>query len=203
MRQASIAAMKGSWDAQRTTVAVMILCAGFIALSFFRSGSRGGTCALLPFEPKRLSLASLGDWQLVDLEGRSHPVTTGPDEVKLVSIWATWCVNCRSEMPELNALKRTFGPRGLSVETINLDQASPEKLTALAQSLGIEVPVLRPTDETRETLMATVRAVPTTLVLGPDSTILATIEGALDPAQIEALVAPYLTPSVEETAPRG
>jgi len=195
--------MKGSWDAQRTTVAVMILCAGFIALSFFRTGSRGGTCALLPFEPKRLAVASLGDWQLVDLNGQPRSVGTGPEEVKLVSIWATWCVNCRREMPQLNALQSSLGPRGLVVETVNLDEASPEKLASLAQSLGMEIPVLRPAEATRDALMSTVRAVPTTLVLGPNSELLATIEGKLDPARIEALVAPYLTPSVAETAPRG
>ncbi|HSF06064.1 MAG TPA: TlpA disulfide reductase family protein [Methylomirabilota bacterium] len=36
-----------------------------------------------------------------------------------MAAWATWCVDCRQEMPALEALHRRFGTRGLAVVGIN------------------------------------------------------------------------------------
>ena len=43
--------------------------------------------------------------RLEDLRGR----------VVLLNFWATWCVPCRSEMPEFNQMQRELGSRGLSI----------------------------------------------------------------------------------------
>lgn len=49
---------------------------------------------------------------------RGHPV--------LINFWATWCVACREEAPELEAALRTFGPRGLVI--LGVDDFSYDKL---------------------------------------------------------------------------
>jgi thiol-disulfide isomerase/thioredoxin len=45
----------------------------------------------------------------------------------LLNFWATWCLPCLGEMPELAALQERFGNEGLAVVGVNID--TPELLT--------------------------------------------------------------------------
>jgi thiol-disulfide isomerase/thioredoxin len=40
----------------------------------------------------------------------------------LVNFWATWCEPCRDEYPMMVQLSKTYGPQGLSVVAISLDE---------------------------------------------------------------------------------
>jgi thiol-disulfide isomerase/thioredoxin len=181
---------------ERGTIALALLCAGFIALSFSRQGG-SGQCALLPYNPvpSPRSQAALVDWELPDLEGRQHSAATGPEEVKVVSFWASWCVNCRREKPVLEALQETYGERGLQVLAISLDDGPPERVRAAAVRQEANFPILIPGSEARERLLGAVRAVPTTLVFGPGQRLLAQREGAFDEATLRALIEPHLRPA--------
>ena len=39
----------------------------------------------------------------------------------LINIWATWCVPCAAEMPELEQLKTKFAARGIDLIGLNVD----------------------------------------------------------------------------------
>ncbi|WP_088183395.1 TlpA family protein disulfide reductase [Sphingobium sp. Z007] len=39
----------------------------------------------------------------------------------LVNLWATWCAPCIAEMPTLDRIAATYGPKGLAVLTISQD----------------------------------------------------------------------------------
>jgi thiol-disulfide isomerase/thioredoxin len=55
-------------------------------------------------------------------------------KVVLVSFWATWCVPCRKEMPELVKLEEKLRARGLDVVTISADL--PEREAAALKVFG-------------------------------------------------------------------
>jgi thiol-disulfide isomerase/thioredoxin len=48
------------------------------------------------------------EFQLSDFKG----------QYVLLNFWATWCVPCRKEMPDLNGLSKTFSGKGLQVVTV-------------------------------------------------------------------------------------
>lgn len=39
----------------------------------------------------------------------------------LLDFWATWCKPCVASLPEVDALSRTYGPRGLTVVGVSID----------------------------------------------------------------------------------
>jgi thiol-disulfide isomerase/thioredoxin len=58
----------------------------------------------------------------------------------LINFWATWCAPCRQEMPMLMDLQNEFGPSGLQVIGIALDDV--QNVRDFVYRYGISYPVL-------------------------------------------------------------
>lgn len=81
---------------------------------------------------------------LTDAGGRGVDLREFRGRVVLVNLWAAWCGPCRAEIPRLNRLEADFGPAGLTVLGINVENPSPVELGRLARGLGISYTVARP-----------------------------------------------------------
>jgi thiol-disulfide isomerase/thioredoxin len=76
-----------------------------------------------------------------DLSGRT--VDLGPQmraagstpRASLVVFWGTWCAPCLREIPVLNELKRFYGPRGLEVIGVGLEQEG-ETMARLSEAVA-------------------------------------------------------------------
>ncbi|MBX9856318.1 MAG: redoxin domain-containing protein [Gemmatimonadaceae bacterium] len=51
-----------------------------------------------------------------------------PGAVTLVNVWATWCTSCREEMADLDSLHQRYGPKGLRVLGVSVDQGNTDKV---------------------------------------------------------------------------
>jgi thiol-disulfide isomerase/thioredoxin len=61
--------------------------------------------------------------------------------VVLVNVWATWCIPCREEMPDLLRLRRTYAERGLRLVLVSGDFAGDtEQATAFLGEQGVDFP---------------------------------------------------------------
>jgi thiol-disulfide isomerase/thioredoxin len=60
----------------------------------------------------------------VDANGLAQRIARQRGHVVLVNFWATWCVPCREEFPDLSRLQRKYGPRGLQVLGVSTDLVS-------------------------------------------------------------------------------
>ena len=63
-----------------------------------------------------------GDPQLVDLAGYKDMVSRYHGKGLLVTFWATWCQPCRDEYPMIVGLSKEYGPQGLAVVGVSLDE---------------------------------------------------------------------------------
>lgn len=80
---------------------------------------------------------------LPDLDGRRVALADYRGRPAIVNFWATWCVPCRKEMPDLEAAARRYREQGLVVLAINV-QEEPERVRAFLDELQLRelVPLL-------------------------------------------------------------
>jgi len=82
------------------------------------------------------------DWSLHDQAGK----------VVVVNYFATWCGPCMEELPDLIAVAKEFGPRGVVVVAVSLDQDNEREkdtpretvLRAFAKDKALPFPILVP-----------------------------------------------------------
>ena len=63
--------------------------------------------------------------------------------VTLVNIWATWCVPCRVEMPAMQRLYDSLGPRGFRIAAVSIDQEGPDVVRDFASNLKLTFDILQ------------------------------------------------------------
>lgn len=101
----------------------------------------------------------------------------------LINYWAPWCKPCIEEIPELNKLHHDYAE--ITVLGVNYDGTTGEALAEQVKKLGVKFPTL---EHDPSGSIGTPRPVvlPTTLVLGPDGKMAATLHG---PQTVESLLA--------------
>jgi cytochrome c biogenesis protein CcmG/thiol:disulfide interchange protein DsbE len=88
------------------------------------------------------------------------------EKVVLVNFWASWCLECRPEMPVLERLHREFASRGLAVIGINARERK-EAVSRYAKELGLTFRlVLDPAGKINA--LYGVIGLPTTFLVGRD-----------------------------------
>jgi peroxiredoxin len=92
-------------------------------------------------------------------------------QVVLLNIWATWCLPCRTEMPSIEALHREYGPRGLRVVAVSVDDPGSERaVRQFARELGLTFEILHdPQQGTTRNYQIT--GYPETFIIARDGTI--------------------------------
>lgn len=68
--------------------------------------------------------ASAADLRDVRDPARIKEVFPRAAKVRIVNIWATWCVPCVAEMPELRAVSAAFGPE-VALTGVSMDDMIP------------------------------------------------------------------------------
>ncbi len=86
-------------------------------------------------EKETLSLSAVSGPQL------RRQIDEAEAEVVLLNVWATWCVTCREEFPDLLRIRKEFGPRGVAVIFVSGDFASERPaVLAMLRELGVSFP---------------------------------------------------------------
>jgi thiol-disulfide isomerase/thioredoxin len=82
----------------------------------------------------------------------------------VVNFWATWCEPCKIEMPSLVALQKKYGPQGVRIVGVAMDDATDQAIAGFAQKMSVNYLILRGTEKVGE-LYGGVDRMPTTFYL--------------------------------------
>jgi thiol-disulfide isomerase/thioredoxin len=75
------------------------------------------------------------------VDARHVSMTALRGKVVLVNFWASWCLECRPEMPVLERLHRELAPQGLAVVGVNAREKR-EAVSRYAKELGLTFPLV-------------------------------------------------------------
>ena len=147
------------------------------------AGLNKGPMAAFVARPKPLDLP---DAAFEGPDGAPMTLADLKGKVVLLNIWATWCVPCREEMPQLNTLQAELGGDEFEVAAINIDKGGVEKAKAFLEETGASDLAFY-ADPTAK-LFAKLKAVgmPTTLLLNKQGQEIGRLVGPADWASPEA-----------------
>ncbi|SEU38481.1 TlpA family protein disulfide reductase [Stigmatella erecta] len=70
-----------------------------------------------------------------------YSVASDRGSVVLLDVWATWCEPCRDSLPLYEQLAKEYGPRGLKVYALNVDE-DERAIPAFVAATKVALPIL-------------------------------------------------------------
>ena len=161
---------------QWTRTAAAILLAGLIGIGCARGDDAASSTSSGAFHPLEIG-DSVPSYESSTLAGAT--VHIGPGQpVTLVNIWATWCESCREEMADLQHLEREFGPRGLRVIGVSVDNGDGARVRRFVEGERLTFTIAHDPDGRAQRLFRTV-GVPETYLVSREGRLLWRQEGGL------------------------
>jgi len=162
--------------------------------------------------------ASLAEQEAANSVGRQHELTlkdlSGVEQslaalkgrIVILNFWATYCIPCRKEMPDLAAIQNEFAAFGVQVIGVNTDEAADRsEVLKFVKETKLNFPIW--VDATTEHMIrfGLGAALPGTVIVGRDGKVAKVISGVVDQAllrkEIEKLLAvAAINPTRKETA---
>lgn len=147
----------------------------------------GGVGSMRPPAQRR----ALSSFQLAAIHGPSWSLEEQRGSVVLLNFWATWCGPCRRETPDLVTLAQTFGPRGLRVAGISMDEEPGSVVPAFVDRYHIPYPMLVP--DRNFGLARSIDSLPTTILLDRQGRVARLYTGAMSADELAPDIEHLLT----------
>lgn len=124
------------------------------------------------------------DFQLQALDGTTLRLSDYRGKAVLLNFRATWCPPCLEEIPWFVDFQKQYGPQGLHVVGVSVDNAGPKAVMDFIRQRGVNYPVLVANDKVVEEYGG-VEGLPTTVYIGRDGHITRFVEGLVGHHDVE------------------
>lgn len=172
---------------RKIAITVVVIALFAASYSFLRTHRRNLGQAQSPLAPA-LSFA--------DLNGNTLRLSDYKGRVLLVNFWAAWCGPCTAEIPQFVAMQQKYGPEGLQILGISIDDDERE-LRSFYRNKAVNYPVVIGNQAITDGFGG-VLGLPTTFVIDRDGRIHAKQVGATDFSALELEVKRLLQSSPEQ-----
>lgn len=138
-------------------------------------------------------LAWFGPWggssapnvELTMLDGRTASMASYEGKPVLLQFWATTCVTCVKEIPQLKALHKALGPSGLELIGVAMSYDPPQQVASMAAEKSLPYPIALDRDGSIAKAFGGVRLTPTTVLINAQGKVVWRRLGELDFASVE------------------
>jgi cytochrome c-type biogenesis protein len=136
------------------------------------------------------------DVQFTTLDGRTVRLSDFRGRVVLLNFWATWCLPCRDEIPELNLMQRDMEAQGLTIIGVAWDDTA-EGVKEFQKEIPQSYTVLLGGENVQQQFGG-IPSLPTTFIIDREGRIRQKIIGARDRSGFEAAIKPVLGAQLAE-----
>jgi thiol-disulfide isomerase/thioredoxin len=169
----------------RTTILTLLLLA-FVAAGCGKKNEKADGAAPAAAQAKNVSSvvsvepregrAPNFTWK--DASGQTVSFDTFKGSVTLVNFWATWCVPCKKEIPDLIAISNELAAKNVKIIGISTDRglSVTEDVAAFVTEKGIPYQILISTDDL-ESAFGNIRMIPASFIVDADGKIVKELVG--------------------------
>jgi len=140
----------------QVSIIIVILAIIWIGLSTYRSFHRDSS---ILYSPQVGFLAP--DFELKDLQGNSHKLSSYSGKPIMINFWASWCKPCQVEMP---AMQNLFQEHDSDIVFLAVNSTKQDSISAVSEFVirnQLDFPVLLDIENTVDSLYR-IQALPTT-----------------------------------------
>ena len=132
------------------------------------------------------------EFALQDARGKTVTLAKLRGKVLLLDFWATWCHGCKEEIPWFAEFQKTYGPKGLSVVGISVDEGGWSVLRPFLAANHVPYRMLLGSEATMQTFGLT--GLPDTFLIDKKGRIAAAYRGGIvNREDVEANIRAILT----------
>jgi thiol-disulfide isomerase/thioredoxin len=135
---------------------------------------------------------------MIDLAGMEELLKNKSDKLRLINFWATWCLPCIEEFPELIEINRNFRKRSFEMVTVSMDVPAKNEavLKFLKKSYASTTNFHFSSDDKYALIDAVDKdwpgSLPYTIIVEPGGNILYKKLGVIDPSEVRKIIVEYL-----------
>lgn len=144
------------------------------------------------------------DLTLKDLFGAEQRLSALKGRIVILNFWATYCVPCRKEMPDLAAIQNEYAALGLQVVGASTDAAEDRaKVLQFVKETKINFPVWMGAGTSDMIRFGLGAALPGTVIIGRDGRVAKVISGIVNQAELKKQVDAMLADDEKASAKKA
>ena len=130
-------------------------------------------------------LGTQAELKLKDLFGAEQSLAQYKGRIVILNFWATYCLPCRQEMPDLAAIQNEFAALGIQVIGASTDEAKDrQKVLQFIKDVKVNFPVWTGATAADMLRFGVGTALPATVIIDKDGKIYKTISGIVNQADL-------------------
>ena len=142
------------------------------------------------------------DLTLKDIQGRTLRLSDYKGKVVLLNFWATWCIPCRTEIPDLIKVQKKYRNQGLRIIGITYPPEKLSEVRRFARNLRMNYPVAMGT-KVNKMAFTTKDTLPITVIIDREGVVRDLIEGIMYSDEFAQKVSPLIKKDSSRRTLRG
>jgi thiol-disulfide isomerase/thioredoxin len=141
--------------------------------------------------------------KLTDLSGSDQTLASLKGRIVILNFWATYCIPCKSEMPDLAAIQNEYAALGVQVIGASTDEIGDrQKILQFVKEAKINFPIWIGAGTSDMLRFGLGSALPGTVVIGKDGQIAKVISGVVNQAELKRQIDSMQAANISEPASR-
>ena len=131
--------------------------------------------------------AAAPDFTVTALDGKEIRLSALKGKVVMLDFWATWCPPCKAEIPHFIELQNAYGPKGLEIIGLSVDQEGPEVVRAFVREHGVNYAMAMAGQDLVQRYGG-IRGIPTTFLVDKEGRVAKKLVGYQDKQVFESQI---------------